>query len=117
MKTAINRHLWDEERGVYVDARIDGVQSRRVSQHANGICLAYGIAPQDRQARMIAYITDPQRIQPTSTGMGHMDDNVPFDEEHDVVLAQPFFSHHLHRGLIQLVLIMSALGIAVRLLL
>jgi hypothetical protein len=30
-----------------------------------------------------------------------MNDAGPFDEEHDVVLAQPFFSHHVHRGLIQ----------------
>jgi hypothetical protein len=101
VKSAINRHLWDEERGVYVDARVDGMQSRRVSQHANGICLAYDIAPHERHATIIPYITDPQRIKLTSTGMSHMNDAAPFDEERDVVLAQPFFSHHLHRGLIQ----------------
>lgn len=101
VKSAINLHLWDEERGVYVDSRVDGVQSRRVSQHANGICLAYEIAPHERHGTIIPYITDPQRIKLTSTGMGHMNDAAPFDEEHDVVLAQPFFSHHLHRGLIR----------------
>jgi len=100
--TAINRHLWDEARGVYVDSRDNGVQSRRVSQHANGICLAYAIAPSERQASITRYITDPRRVKLTATGMGHDRAEVePFDEGQDITLAQPFFSHHLHWGLIQ----------------
>jgi hypothetical protein len=106
-EAAINQHLWDEERGVYVDCRVtdgqvEGVQSRHVTQHASGICLAYDLVPQERIARAIAYITDPARVKLTSTGM--MMDKVdvpPFDEEKDVTLTQPFFAHHLHRGLIR----------------
>jgi hypothetical protein len=102
VKAAINRHLWDAARGVYVDARVDGVQSRRVSQHANGICLAYGIVPEARQASVIRYITDPQRVKLTPTGsMLHVLDIPAFDEEQDVTLAQPFFMHHVHRGAIR----------------
>lgn len=102
VKAAINRHLWDETRGIYVDARADGVQSRRVSQHANGICLAYGIAPDERLPRIVAYITDPARVKLTDTGTHlYTMELSPFDEEQDVTLAQPFFMHHVHRGLIQ----------------
>ncbi len=103
VRQAINAYLWDDERGVYVDARINGRQSRRVSQHANGICLAYGVAPQERWERIIAYIMDPERVKLTSVGMGiaEVEGLPPFDESHDVVLAQPFFMHHVHRGLIR----------------
>ena len=97
---AINLHLWDEERGVYVDARVDGVQSQRVSQQANGLCLAYGIAPRERQDRIVGYITDPARVKLTAA-MPHLYEPPPFDEAHDVVLAQPFCAHHLHRGLVE----------------
>lgn len=98
--TALNHHLWDDERGVYVDARLDGVQSQRVSQQANGLCLAYGIVPQERQARVIAYITDPARVKLTAA-MPRLYQPPPFEEAQDVVLAQPFCAHHLHRGLAQ----------------
>lgn len=99
MAQAINRCLWDESRGVYVDSRVAGVQSRRVSQQTNGICLAYGLAPADRQERLIAYVTDPDRVKLTAA-MGPLYQPPAFDEERDVVLAQPFCAHHLHRGLV-----------------
>ncbi|MEZ4684084.1 MAG: alpha-L-rhamnosidase C-terminal domain-containing protein [Caldilineaceae bacterium] len=95
---AINRHLWDDVRGVYTDCRIDGVQSQRVSQQVNGFCLAYGIVPPDRQERVIAYITDSDRVTLTAA-MPMLYEPPPFDEAHDVVMAQPFCAHHLHRGL------------------
>lgn len=87
---------------MYVDARINGQQGQRVSQHANGLCLAYGVAPQERWKRIIAYITDPQRVQVTPTGMGlEPPGSLPeFDESYNVVLAHPFFMHHVHRGLV-----------------
>ncbi len=98
VSAAINRHLWNEERGVYSDARVDGVQGQRVSQQANGLCLAHGIVPPERQARVIAYITDPARVTLTAAMPG-LYEPPPFDDAHDVVLAQPFCAHHLHRGL------------------
>lgn len=96
---ALNQLLWDESRGVYVDSRVQGEQSRRVSQQTNGICLAYGLVPADRQERVIAYVTDPARVKLTAA-MGPLYQPPPFDEESDVVLAQPFCAHHLHRGLV-----------------
>ena len=102
VKEAINRHLWDEERGVYVDGRVDGVQSRRVSQHANGICLAYDLVPDERIGRVTRTLMDLARVKLTHTGSRlHVMELPPFDVETDVALTQPFFSHHLHRGLIR----------------
>jgi alpha-L-rhamnosidase len=98
VRDAINDRLWDDTRGVYVDARVDGAQGRRVSQQANAACIALGIAPRSRWARILSYVLDESRLKATSTELWGPD-SAPFDEEHDVVLAQPFFMHHLHRAL------------------
>jgi hypothetical protein len=98
VRDAINDRLWDEGRGVYVDARVDGVQSGRVSQQSNAACIALGIAPRARWSRILAYVLDEARLKTTSTELWGPD-AAPFDEERDVVLAQPFFMHHLHRAL------------------
>lgn len=96
--SAINAHLWDEARGVYADARNHGVLSRRISQQANAMAIACDVAPRERWARILTTILDGKRLVLTRTGDG--DTAAPlFDEEHHVVLAQPFVMHHLHRAL------------------
>jgi hypothetical protein len=98
VRRALNRRLWDDKRGVYVDARAEGRRSRRVSQQTNALFIAYDIAPQERWPRILAAITNEERLRVTSTGPG--DPAIrDFDEERQVVLAQPFFMHHLHRAL------------------
>ncbi len=99
VRDALNLRLWDEARGVYVDARVEGVQSRRVSQQSNSACMALGLAPRPRWARMLAYVLDESRLKATTTELGDTEATTDFDEERDVVLAQPFFMHHLHRAL------------------
>jgi hypothetical protein len=104
---ALNDNLWDEQRGAYADALLEQprpeagtdmrpYQSRRISQQANAAMLAAGIAPRERWHRVLDYITDEARLVETGSGFGQ---TVPFDEETQVVLAQPFFSHYLHRAL------------------
>lgn len=97
---AINRLLWDEVRGVYVDARQRGVQSRRVSQQANAAVFAWRVAPIQRWPSVFATVMDDARLVLTRTGDG--DPTRPaFDVENQVVMAQPFFCHHLHQALSQ----------------
>ena len=91
---AINRHLWDEERGVYVDAR----GSRRVSQQSNAAAIAFGVAPEARWSRILDTILDEERLILTRAGE-HQPPTKNFEEEKHVVLAQPFYMHHLHRAL------------------
>jgi len=99
IREAVNARLWSEERGAYVDACIDGEQSRRLSQQANAVCIAYDIAPPERWERIFATILDESRLALTSIGMMSAPYQVDFDEERHVVLAQPFFMHHVHRAL------------------
>ena len=95
---AINLHLWDEQRGVYADARVNGTLSRRISQQANAATIAFGVAPQGRWPAIFAAILDTERVQLTRL-RDRAPAEAPFDEERHVVLAQPFFAHHLHRAL------------------
>lgn len=91
---AINTYLWDEIRGVYVDAR----DSRRVSQQSNAAAVAFGAAPPERWLRIFNMILDEPRLRLTRLG-DHDPTSIPFDEETDVVLTQPFYAHHLHVAL------------------
>ena len=103
--------LWDEAAGVYVDAADRNGRGRRVSQHTNAMAIVGGCAPQRRWVRMLDYILDESRVVVTPTisdnfaaylrqrmdPAGHMS----FDAGHDVVAAQPFFSHFLHDAMVR----------------
>lgn len=94
---AAAERLWDEERGVYADARTDGGLSRVVSQQANAAAIAFGIAAPERWDRIFSAIMDEDRLRLTRTW--RWDIERPFDPEKDVVLAQPYFCRFLHAAL------------------
>ncbi|MBI5651195.1 MAG: family 78 glycoside hydrolase catalytic domain [Chloroflexi bacterium] len=100
VRDALNELLWDESRGVYADARRDGKLSRRISQQSNAAMIAFDIAPRERWDRMFETILDESRLVLTHA-LGHDGEVTPFDEEKNVVQAQPFYSHFLHRALRQ----------------
>ena len=95
---AANRLLWDEARGVYVDALLAEGAVRRVSQQSNAAMITSGVAPRERWDRMLDYVMDDARLIATSTTFVRMP-GTPIDEERQVVLAQPYFSHFVHRAL------------------
>ncbi|MEX2246579.1 MAG: family 78 glycoside hydrolase catalytic domain [Dehalococcoidia bacterium] len=90
--------LWDGERGVYVDALLPNGRGRHVSQHTNAALIAAGIAPRERWDAMLDYVMDTARLVETSTGL-RPGATSAIDEERQVVLAQPFFMHWVHRAL------------------
>ncbi|MFN2613847.1 MAG: alpha-L-rhamnosidase N-terminal domain-containing protein [Actinomycetota bacterium] len=101
-KAAFERY-WDERRGVYVDAR------RRVSQQTNSMAIVSGCAPRERWARILDHVLDDCRLVRTLTPgdpgtfgermARQWQDPPSFDDEENVVLAQPFFAHFLHRAM------------------
>jgi hypothetical protein len=95
-KVGINKHLWDERRGVYVDSEVDGVMSQRVGQQANAVCLLYDIAKPEKRPRILSYIFDPERTKLTEK---YNPEQTTFDETKDVVQAQPFFMHWVNAAL------------------
>ncbi|HYK65949.1 MAG TPA: alpha-L-rhamnosidase C-terminal domain-containing protein [Patescibacteria group bacterium] len=103
--------LWDEAAGVYVDAADRDGARRRVSQQTNAIAIVSGCAPKSRWSRMLDYVLDDSRIVITPTISDNMAayrkqrmdpaDHMKFDVEHDVVAAQPFFSHLVHDAIVR----------------
>jgi len=97
VQSALNRFLWDSKRGVYCDAILDGRQSRLVSQQANGLALYFGLPPAGRWTSIVDYITEPKRVKPKL--QGRKKEFSEFNEDEDVVLAQPFSWFFLAQGL------------------
>ena len=97
---ALNSRHWNEQRGVYVDS-VDpetGIQGKRVGQQANAAMIYWDIAPPDRWQRMIEHITSNSRLKLTAVPpmVFEVED---FDEQHDVVLANTYFSHFVFSAL------------------
>ncbi|MBV8136222.1 MAG: family 78 glycoside hydrolase catalytic domain [Deltaproteobacteria bacterium] len=103
--------LWDETSGVYVDAADSRGARRRVSQQTNAAAIVGGCAPPERWKRMFDYVLDESRLVLTPTisdnlmayvrGEMNPADHLRFDPEHNVVMAQPFFSHLLHDAMVR----------------
>ena len=103
--------LWEEAAGVYVDAADRNGPRRRVSQQTNAIAIVAGCAPRHRWPQMLKYILDESRVVITPTISDNlaaylrqqMDpaEHMKFDVEHNVVAAQPFFSHLLHDAIVR----------------
>jgi alpha-L-rhamnosidase len=103
--------LWDETSGVYVDAADSHGRLLRMSQQTNAIAIVSGCAPRERWPRILGNILDQGRLAITPT---ISDDRMPyitqrmdpadymkFDEETDIVAAQPFFCHILHDAIVR----------------
>jgi hypothetical protein len=110
-RAAFERY-WDASRGVYVDAADpSGAQGRRVSQQTNAVAILSGCAPAERWPGMLSYVLDERRLVRTATPgdpgtfaerLGRQwTDPDGFDDERDVVLAQPYFCHFLHAAMIR----------------
>ncbi len=98
-KTLAERH-WDARRGVYVDV-VDpetGEQEPRVSQHANAGLILWDVAPRERWASMIDWITDPKRLKFTKAP-GTVPTGERLEPETDCVLANTFYSHFVYEAL------------------
>jgi len=103
--------LWDETRGIYVDAADAHGPHRRVSQHTNALAILSGCAPQERWTRILDYILDEQRVIITPlSSMGGFASSMqggdpaklmPYDPETQVVGTEPFFAHFVHQAVVK----------------
>ena len=103
--------LWDETRGIYVDAADAHGAHRRVSQHTNAMAILSGCAPQERWTRILDYILDEQRVIITPlSSMGGLAISAQgadpaqfmlYNPETQVVGTQPFFAHFVHQAVVK----------------
>ncbi len=104
----INKHLWDEQRGAYVDAvEVDGKgaiirRSKKMTFHANALTILHGIAPENRVGRIVANVFDRpyKEMYVQNAGVIWSGITAPrLDEEKHVIVAEPFFFHHVSQAL------------------
>jgi hypothetical protein len=107
--------FWDEARGSYIDHIKDGAPQKPMSQIAGAAAVCSGLAPQERWARIMRTVTDPQRLVVRSwtgaeTGeysaekiMQQMQGiyDVNWDADQQIVIAQPFMSYVVHDAVAQ----------------
>jgi alpha-L-rhamnosidase len=102
----INKYLWDEERGAYVDAvQVDPKgeilrKSRKITFHSNTFVLLYGVAPKDRVKQVIDNVFD----QPYENLYVKSGDSIwknvtspIYDEEKHRVVPELFFMHNVNQ--------------------
>ena len=97
---SLNTRHWNEQRGLYVDS-VDaetGIQSKRVGQQANAAMIYWDIAPVDRWERMVEQITSTEKLKLTAVPPMVIEAE-DFDEQHDIVLANTYFSHFVFSAL------------------
>lgn len=107
--------FWDDERGVYVDHIVDGHRMPAASQAANASAIISGLAPPPRWSQIVDTMTDPKRLVVRSwigSDTGGYDvekmveqakgiQRIDWDPEHEMVLAEPFFSYAVHDAVAQ----------------
>jgi hypothetical protein len=105
--------FWDETRGVYVDHIKDGVPQQAVSQLAGALAICADIAPRERWQRIVAAITDPDRLVVRSWTGGAGEYSMEkmmkqfqgiyepdWDVGRQIVIAQPFMSYVVHDAVV-----------------
>jgi hypothetical protein len=86
LRINLREKLWNDERGLFCDALIDGQQSTQFSEHANAMVLAAGIATQQQADRVASELLKA-------------DNHNYINRESGVVMVTPAMSYHLHDGL------------------
>lgn len=83
VRDAVNDLLWDRERGVYLDAIVDGAPSGSVSEQANLLCVLYDVADPEQRRRVLDRFIGQK----------------PAPEPHWVRIQTPYFAFYLLRAL------------------
>jgi alpha-L-rhamnosidase len=108
--------FWDERRSSYADHIVDGSRCSEMSQLAGALAIVSRLAPETRWPRIIAAITDPERLVVRSwmgDGQGQQSREkwqqqvqygryqINWDVETEIVLAEPFMSYVVHDAVAQ----------------
>jgi hypothetical protein len=86
LRISLQENLWNEKRGLFCDAWIDGNQSTMFSEHANAMALAAGVATSEQAARIAEQIFKA-------------DNHDYINRESGMVMVTPAMAYHLHDGL------------------
>ncbi len=85
VRNSLEKHFWNKELGLFVDAVVEGKQSARISEHANAMALALGIASKEQGIAVAKKIMEP--------------DNNFVKRASGMTTVTPAMSYYLHKGL------------------
>ena len=86
LRQSLRTKLWNEDLGLFMDARIDGTLSKQTSEHANAMALALEIAD-SKQAQLVAQ------------ALLMKDDHNFIRRKSGMTMVTPAMSYFLHKGL------------------
>jgi hypothetical protein len=86
LRQSLQNHLWDESRGLFADALIDGKRSEMFSEHANAMALALQVATPAQAKRIADEILA-------------IDDHNYIKRATGITMVTPAMSYFLHKGL------------------
>ena len=86
LRLSLQTYLWDDEKGLFADALIDGERSDMFSEHANGMALAMRVANTYQADRIAGQLlaNDTHNYAKRASGM---------------IMVTPAMSYFLHKGL------------------
>jgi hypothetical protein len=85
-RSSLRDHLWNEEKGLFVDTWIDGALSDQYSEHANAMALAMKVATPEKAGRVISKLLEEDNIDYLKRPSG-------------MTMVTPAMSYFLHKGL------------------
>ncbi|MEX0288289.1 MAG: family 78 glycoside hydrolase catalytic domain [Flavobacteriaceae bacterium] len=88
LRSNLRTHLWDDKRGLFADALIDGKRSQMFSEQSNAAALALNIASQEQADRIASQllVKDQHNYVRRNSGL---------------IMVTPAMSYYLHKGLCQ----------------
>ena len=86
LRQSLQTEFWEEEKGLFVDAWIDGEKSEQFSEHANAMALGMKIATKEQAQSIAQKILEPDDLNYINRASG-------------MTMVTPAMSYFLHKGL------------------
>jgi hypothetical protein len=86
LRESLRTHLWDNDKGLFADALIDGERSNMFSEHTNGMALAMRVADTYQAGRIVGQLLANDQHNYVRRASG-------------VIMVTPAMSYFLHKGL------------------
>jgi alpha-L-rhamnosidase len=86
LRQSLQEHLWDEQKGLFADALINGRLSTQFSEHANAMALAEKVATSEQAQKIIPQMLEKDELNYITRSSG-------------MKMVTPAMSYFLHKGL------------------
>ena len=98
IERAIQMYFWDEKMQVFRDNIFHGKHGEQITQHTNGYLMLLGLVPHEKKQELFSSIFD-RPDEEIKKQLWAFSEELPnkYEKGVDVLVAQPFFMHHLNK--------------------